>query len=105
MSTYGEIEQLELDLQGARSSYLRRHGWVQTCNTPGSYWLWRRDFAAEDQQNQTNWKAICKQVADAGRVGMPSPPSPMGVITADTILAVSMTRKRLDTFDEEGDEE
>lgn len=105
MSTYGEIEQIELDLQGARNSYLRRHGWVQTCSTPGSYWLWRRDFATEDQQNQTNWETTCKRVASEGRTGMPSPPSPMGVITADTILAVSMTRKRLDTFDEEGDDE
>lgn len=105
MSTFREIEQLESDLGNARNSYLRRYGWKQTCNTPGSYWLWQRDFAAEDKQNQENWEAICKRVADEGRTGMPSPPAPMGVITADTMLAVSMTRKRLDAFDEEGEDE
>lgn len=25
-----------------QEQYLREHGWVYTCETPGAYWLWRK---------------------------------------------------------------
>lgn len=105
MSTFDEIEQHLSNVEGARKSYLRRHGWKETCNTPGSYWLWVRDFAAEDQRRQTWWEDTCKRIAAEGRIGMPSPPRPMGVVTAPCELAVSMTRRVLDADDEASDED
>jgi hypothetical protein len=34
-------------LTAVKSAYLRAYGWEETCATPGSLWLWRRDFSAE----------------------------------------------------------
>lgn len=42
------IDQAEQELKDCREHYLRKFGWTITCNTPGSFWLWRRDFTAED---------------------------------------------------------
>lgn len=81
--------------------YLEMHGWEYTCNTPGSYWLWRRDFTKEDTIRHARWKE-----RGPGPLGWPSEPQPFGVITADTDLAVSITENVLDdTVDQDGDPE
>ena len=79
--------------------YLQAHGWAYTCNTPGSYWLWRRDFAVEDAARHARWKE-----RGPGPYGWPSEPQPFGVITAPEELAVSMTERYLDdAIDQDGD--
>lgn len=81
--------------------YLQVHGWQQTCNTPGSYWLWKRDFADEDAARHARWEK-----RGPGPLGLPSEPRPYGVVTADTELALGMTMKELDDeIDQDGDPE
>jgi hypothetical protein len=35
-----EIERAEEQVGNLRREYLRGHGWTETCQVPGSYWLW-----------------------------------------------------------------
>lgn len=85
-----QIEEAEQRVQDLQSHYLRRFGWEHTSMTPGSYWLWRRDFAKEDTERLAWWKEA------HGPLGKPSMPVPYGVITAPTDLAVSITVRALD---------
>lgn len=90
------IDQAESELEGQKCDYLRKFGWDRTCNTPGAYWLWRRDFAPEDAE----------RMAQQVKHNYPTPPTPYGVITADTSLAVSITRSSLDCeIEQDGDPE
>lgn len=102
MSTWQQIEDATSELGALKHAYLRRHGWSLTCNTPGSYWLWTRDFASEDAARLAAWEA-----AGPGPLGWPSKPQPYGRITAGLDMAVNMTRQVLDAIrhDEEGEEE
>lgn len=91
-----EAKSVVSDLQ---RQYLQTHGWECTCNTPGSYWLWRRDFVKEDAQRLANWEA-----RPAGPYGRSSKPQPYGVITAGEDLAISITERVLDdAIDQDGD--
>lgn len=101
MADYLSITTAEDDLRSAKARYLRRFGWEETCMTPGSYWLWRRDFADVDAQRLAWWEG-CRAIGGTG--GGPSKPTPYGVVTADLDLAVSMTRKALDEDDAEDGE-
>lgn len=91
VSNYSQIEEAESEVDSLRRNYLHRWGWNETCNTPGAYWLWRRDFAKEDDARHDQWVA-----RGPGPLGWPSEPCPYGVITAGADLAVSMTVKCLD---------
>lgn len=93
MSTYAEIEEHQLALESARRTYLQRHGWKETSNMPGSYWLWVRDFADLDAKRQARHPATASSFR------------PYGVVTAETGLAVKMTRSELDGDPEEDVEE
>lgn len=96
-----QLEEAEREVEDHKRGYLRRFGWDHTCNTPGSYWLYRRDFAAEDAARHAQWKE-----RGAGPLGMPSEPQPYGVITAGVDLAVSITKSALDyEIDQDGDPE
>jgi hypothetical protein len=92
MSTANDILRLERELRDARSGYLRLHGWASTCNTPGSFWMWTRDFANEDEA------ALKRHPKTA------SPFQPMGRVMADTDTAVQMTMRSLDRTSDEDDE-
>lgn len=91
MAFYHQIEEAEQTLEAAKRDYLDRWGWKMTCNTPGSYWVWRRDFAKEDTERHARWKE-----RGPGPLGWPSEPHPYGIITASLDLAVSMTVGGLD---------
>lgn len=39
-----EIEFTREQLDFAVDRWLRSRGWESTCETPGSYWLWRREI-------------------------------------------------------------
>ena len=82
-----DIEAAQDALEEAKDAYLRRWGWKKTCSTPGAYWLWQRDFSAEDE--------ACHRLR------------PYGLITAPRALAVEMTRRWLDDRpeDEDGDDD
>jgi len=96
MATHTRIEELTEDLRHAQEAYLRRHGWKVTCNTPGSYWLWQRDFTPEHEAAHARWKE-----RGPGPLGWSSEPQTYGVITVSCDLAVSMTRSVLDEDAEE----
>jgi hypothetical protein len=96
-----KITNAESELEDAKRAYLRKFGWNLTCSTPGSYWVWRRDFAQEDAAAHARWKE-----RGPGPLGWPSEPQPYGVITAPTDLAVSMTERALDEeIEQDGDPE
>lgn len=90
-----EIGDLERQLEGAKGAYLKRWGWTQTCNSPGSFWVWYRDFADYDQ----------KMAAVHKERKLPSDHRPYGIITAPTDLAISMTRSALDEQLELGEDD
>lgn len=104
---YHQVEDAVSALRAIKEDYLRRFGWVSTCNTPGAYWLWRRDFADEDARQLEWWVQHTtpeQRKKDFGP-GMPSKPTPYGIVTADLDLAVSMTVKCLDEQPELGDDD
>ena len=43
--THGAITEAESLVRLTEREYLKRFGWEYTCATPGSLWLWRRNFA------------------------------------------------------------
>lgn len=88
---YHQIEDAQVFIDKMQGDYLRRFNWVHSSNTPGSYWMWRRDFGAEDTDRHARWKA-----AGPGPMGWPHEPRPYGIITAPTELAVAMTVRFLD---------
>ncbi len=88
---FHQIGEAESEIENLKRAYLQRWGWKYTCNTPGSYWLWVRDFSKEDAETHARWKA-----RGPGPLGWPSEPRPYGVISADTDLAISMTVRCLD---------
>lgn len=96
---HSQIEEAEQEVESLKHSYLRRFGWDNTSNTPGSFWLWRRDFAKEDAERHTNWAK-----RPPGPYGKSSEPRPYGVITASIDLAVSMTVRCLDEQEEMAEE-
>lgn len=93
-----QISVAKEEVVALQERYLRRHGWDLTCNTPGSYWLWRRDFADDDATRHARWKE-----RGPGPLGWPSEPRPYGVVTAGLDLAVSITERALDNdIDQDG---
>jgi hypothetical protein len=88
---YAKIHKMTRDLAVAKRDYLVLHGWSCTCNTPGSYWMWRRDFATEDAVRHARWID-----RGSGPLGWPSEPRPYGIVMASADLAVEMTARELD---------
>lgn len=88
---FEQIEAARDKLTELNRAYLQRFGWVETCNIPGSYWLWRRDFAAEDSATHAAWVS-----RGPGPMGWPSEPKPWGAITAGIDMAVNITRAAMD---------
>ena len=88
---YHEVEDLEFELQEKKRAYLRRFGWSMTCHTPGSYWMWRRDWAVEDAAAHARWVE-----RGAGPLGMPSEPKPYGIVCVPEDIAVATTVRCLD---------
>ena len=84
--SYKDIELAQANLEDEQKSFLRKWGWRETCNTPGSYWLWVRDFADVDAK-----RAAWDKEHHAGEPGKPSKSVPYGIIATDTDLAVKMT--------------
>lgn len=87
--TQHTLYSLENKLKESQRNYLRLHGWQRTCNTPGSFWMWKRDFSDIDEKRSAYHPATA------------SPFQPYGLIMADTETAVMMTMRALD-IDESG---
>ncbi len=83
---YREIEAAEQEVEYLKRFYLRRWGWVETSETPGSYSLWWRDF--------TDLDAKRKAFHDAHPTT--SKPRAYGIVWAATDLAISITVRCLD---------
>lgn len=86
-----QIEEAERAVEETKSAYLQRWGWTLDCNSPGAFWLWKRDFADEDAKRKA-WD----DKHGAGKPGGPSASRPYGIIMGPTDLAVSMTARVLD---------
>lgn len=93
IASQSAIEDAEQALLYVQQAYVRRFGWKITCNTPGAYWLWQRDFKDEDAKALKWWTDTCERKPPLGN---PSMPTPIGVMTVPLDYAVSMTRKVLD---------
>ena len=109
--TRDTIVKLENSLEAAKWDYLKRFGWAQTCHSPGAYWVWVRDWKAEDEAALENWhhrNAIrLAEIEEHGRAHTPNSPrkpEPYGRVMAGLDMAVSMTRNVLDR-DNDDDEE
>ena len=87
MITYSQIEEASQHVKDLKDDYLRRWGWTQTSHTPGSLWVWKRDFADLDEKS--------KKWHDEHPAA--SPHVPYGLITThNTDTAVSITVSVLD---------
>lgn len=75
-----KLVELEHELEAAQRDYLKHMGWKQTSHTPGSFWLWVRDFADYDRRFD-DWHA---KHPDRDRV-------PYGTFTGQTDLALKMS--------------
>lgn len=98
--TFDDIDIAERELNSVKEAYLRRFGWDLTCSTPGSFWLWKRDFKDVDARHM---EALNKRHAEAIRHGVKtsaSQPVLYGLVTAPTDLAVKMTAACLDMGEE-----
>lgn len=85
-----KIHIAEQELEDVKRAYLKKFGWKETCCTPGSYWLWVRDFSDIDAQ-RNKWSDDHKRPHE----------EQYGVLKVPTDLAVSMTRRVLDDDDEQ----
>lgn len=83
---YRDIEAAKSEVTQLKGRYLQRFGWKSTCNTPGAYWLWERDFRNEDAERAR----IVKER------NLPSPALQYGVMRVPEDIAVSMTVRCLD---------
>jgi hypothetical protein len=90
MSSYAEIVTAESVLENAKRLYLKRFGWTETSNTPGSFWLWTRDFADVDAVS-AKWHEDHPKA---------SPHAPYGKVMASTDTAIRMTTAALDQDEE-----
>ena len=81
-----QIQDAENSLTRLKRNYLRRFGWESTCNTPGAYWMWTRDFADVDA-SRMKWN---EDHPNAGKN------RPYGRVMATEDLAVAMTKAVLD---------
>lgn len=88
---YYQLQEAESHVEALKADYLKRFGWSMTCSTPGSYWLWRRDFGPEDRGSRRRWRD-----RKPGPLGKPRAPIPYGIVTAPIDLAISMTVAQLD---------
>lgn len=41
---FDRIDGAEEQVKSSKASLLRKHGWEQTCKTPGSLWMWQKDL-------------------------------------------------------------
>lgn len=98
MTNYDRICELENQLESARRDFLKYHGWNMTCQTPGSFWMWQRDFKGEDLRRLENHRER-ELRASPGRG--PSPFVPYGVVTTGADTAIQMTLRELMPVDEE----
>lgn len=86
-----QIDEAANRVNSVTEDYLRRWGWSMTCNTPGAYWLWVRDFRAEDRKRIARWRR-----RKPGPTGKPPRPVGYGRVMATTEIAVRMTISDLD---------
>ena len=93
------LDKLELDLKKERDNYLKSYGWDWTCATPGSLWLWRRDFITEDHEIIRRHNKLVAEVRLAGREYKGSRPLTHGIVLCDTDTAMTITERYLEGFD------
>lgn len=91
MKRYAEIENANMNVSDMEDNYLQSYGWKMSCNYPGAFWLWSRDFSAEDAERYDRWVA-----RGPGPLGMPSEPRPYGVVAVPKDVAIRMTLSDLE---------
>ena len=103
MASYEEIEAAQERVEALKSEYLKRHGWSLTCHSPGSYWVWQRDFSDVDARSREWWERTKVRVESAVPPRRPpSEPKTFGVRHLPTDMAIGATRQLLDQDEREG---
>lgn len=99
----GDLDEAERQLEQYQFEYLTRWGWKQTCQTPGSYWMWRRDFTPDDEAAMVRWgernaqrEIEIKEFGKPHTPNSPKPPAGYGVVCVPKDMAISMTIRALD---------
>ena len=89
---------LGLELDKAKSEVLKEYGWEHTCSTPGSIWLWRRDFIREDDRLIKAHNILVAKVKEDGREYRGSRPQTHGIVLCDRETAIMITERYLEGF-------
>jgi hypothetical protein len=74
MGRYNELQRREERLEHSRNDYLRARGWVSTCDTPGSIWLWTRVYHGRILAVQTSTAVLMQGHIDSGVYDPDAPP-------------------------------
>ncbi len=102
MTFYWQIQAAEQSLEQIRWSYLQHRGWRQTCDFPGSLWVWERDFFAEDEARLQSWHKLTE---GKPQERWPSKPRRYGVVRVPINMAISITLSDLDEQQELSEEQ
>lgn len=49
------IDRCEAEMAAAKRAFLTVNGWVEGCDSPGSFWLWRRSWRGKDYTAGTDF--------------------------------------------------
>ncbi len=93
-----KMERLDKEFKAAQAEYLRQYGWEHTSATPGSIWLWRRDFIREDDMIVRNHNKLVATVRMQGREYKGSNAMTHGVVLSDMETALMITYRYLEGF-------
>lgn len=105
MTEYMDIERAKEQVEELQKAYVQQYGWTTTSSTPGSFWLWQRNFADVDKERLDWWikhTTPTQREAQETRTRMPaagwgpSKPEPYGLVGVPLDIAVSMTFRTLD---------
>lgn len=63
MYRHHNISTAESEVEVAKRKYLEAYGWKLTCMTPGSLWLWERQFTFQETRQDPEKYAVPTDVA------------------------------------------
>jgi hypothetical protein len=61
---FNEIEDAKEAVEAAQRSFLTAAGWRETCDHPGSYWLWQKEFAGRIYVLERSFAVSVQRSAD-----------------------------------------
>lgn len=61
-----DIDDARATLEANINNFLRSKGWIYTCSTPGSYWLWQRTHEGKIIMVDTTHAIAIQRALEAG---------------------------------------